>query len=57
MRSSRMIDGLGNSWETVRIKPRPFRIKEALLVIINPIARRVGQMFSGSKFAFRTMDV
>jgi hypothetical protein len=29
-------------------------MSEALLVIIKPMARRVLQMFSGSKFAFNT---
>jgi hypothetical protein len=50
--SSRIIDGRGYFCDTVRIKPRPLRIKLALLVIIKPMARRVLQIFSGSKLAF-----
>lgn len=52
--SSRIIEGRGNCMDTVRIYPRPLRMRDALLVIIKPIARRVLQIFKGSKLAFKT---
>jgi len=44
----RMMEGLGNVFETVRTIPRPSITRLALPIRINPIARRVVQMLIGA---------